>query len=53
MGSWTCWRSGRGGNKAADRAATEAIDKEPTVNFMLFSDLKPRTAKNIHQVWQE
>ena len=35
------------GNEAADRAA---LDKEPTDDLMLFSDLKPMTAKYIHQV---
>ena len=38
------------GNEAADRAA---LDKEPTDDLMLFSDLKPMTAKYIHQVWQK
>ena len=41
------------GNKAADRAAKEALDKEPTKDLMPFSDLKPLTAKYMHQVWQK
>ena len=40
-------------NEAADRAAKEALVKEPADNLMPFSDLKPLTAKYIHQVWQE
>ena len=40
------------GNEAADRAATEDLDKEPINDLMPFSDLKPLTAKCIHQVWQ-
>ena len=38
------------GNEAADRAAKEALDKEPTDDLMLFPDLKPLTAKYIRQV---
>ena len=41
------------GNEAADRAAKEALDKEPTKDLMPFSDLKPLTAKYMHQVWQK
>ena len=37
-------------NEAADRAAKEALEKEPTVDLMPFSDLKPLTAKYIHHV---
>ena len=33
-------------NEAADRAAKEALEKEPTVDLMPFSDLKPLTAKH-------
>ena len=33
--------------KAADRAAKEVLDKEPSGDLMLFSDLKPLT--NIRQ----
>ena len=40
------------GNEAAGRAA-KAHDKEPTVDLMPFSDLKPPTAKHVHQVWQK
>ena len=35
------------GNEAADRAAKEALDKKPTADLMLFSDLKPLTAKYV------
>ena len=41
------------GNEVADRAAKEALDKEPTDNLMPFADLRPLTAKYIHQVWQK
>ena len=39
------------GNEAADRAK-EVLDKEPTDDFMPFSDLNPFTATYI-QVWQK
>ena len=41
------------GNEAADRAAKEALEKEPRDDLMPFTDLKPLTAKYIHQVWQK
>ena len=41
------------GNEAVDRVAKEALDKEPTDDLILFSGLKPETAKYIHQVWQK
>ena len=41
------------GNKVADRAAKETLKKEPIDDLMPFSDLKPLTAKYIHQVWQK
>ena len=41
------------GNEAADRAAKEAPQKESIDDLMPFSDLKPLTAKYIHQVWQK
>ena len=34
------------GNEAADRTAKEALEKEPTVDLVPFSDLKPLTSKN-------
>ena len=49
MCSWTIIRR----TEAADRAAKEAFEKEPTVDLMSFLDLKPFTAKYIHQVWQK
>ena len=33
------------GNEAAERAAKEALDKEPTDHIMPFSNLRPLTAK--------
>ena len=35
------------GNEAADKASKEGLEKEPTVALMLFSDLKPLTARYI------
>ena len=40
-------------NEAVDRAAKEALEKEPAYDLMPFSDLKPLTAKYIHHVWQK
>ena len=41
------------GNEAADRAANEALEKEPTSDLMPFSNLISLTAKYIHHVWQK
>ena len=41
------------GNKAADRAAKEALDKKPTADPMPFSDLNPLNAKHVYQIWQK
>ena len=41
------------GNEAGDRAAEEALEKEPIDDLMPFSELKPLTAKYIHQVWKK
>ena len=41
------------GNEAADRAGKETLEKEPSVDLMPFSDLKPSTAKYVHQTWQK
>ena len=38
------------GNKAADRAAKEALDKKLTADLMPFLDLKPLTAKYVYQI---
>ena len=53
MGSWTCWYSLK--CEAADRGAKEALEKEPTVDLMPFSDLKikPSTAKCVNHVWSK
>ena len=52
VGGW-----GRGlairGNEAADRAAKEVLDKEPTDGLTPISDLGPLTVTYIHQVWQK
>ena len=47
------WVPGHAWNEAADSAAKEAHDEEATDDLMHFLDLKPLTAKYIHQVWQK
>ena len=41
------------GKETADGATKDALNKEPTDEPMPFSDLKPLTAKYIHQSWQK
>ena len=50
---WVSENAGIRGIEAADRAAKEALDKKPTTDLMSFSDLKPLTAKYVHQIWQK
>ena len=45
---WVAGDIGIRGNEAADRAAKEVLDKEPTDDLMSSSDRKPLTAKYIH-----
>ena len=40
------------GNEAADRAAKEALNIEPTAGLVPFSDLKPLSFRYVCEVWQ-
>ena len=50
---WVPGYVGIRGNEVADTAAKKAHDEKPTADLMPFSDLKPLTAKYVHQVWQK
>ena len=50
---WVLEHVGIRGNGAADRAAEEAPNKEPTVHLVPFSDVKTLTPRYVHQVWQK
>ena len=49
---WIPGQIGIRGNKAANRAAKEALNTEPTAGLVPFSDLKPLTSKYVCEVWQ-
>ena len=49
---WVPGQAGLRENETDDRAAEEALNKEPTDDLTPFSDLKPLVVKSIHQAWR-